>query len=106
MNSESKYVTAYVEPRETSEGTFFDLQLVSSSTGEDLLAANGIPKGSQYPTKSKVKYDLSRKLNMLESNIRVLESENGVVKLWELSGEYKIEELASTNKALKQQGDK
>ncbi|WP_426223705.1 hypothetical protein [Psychrobacter sp. DWR1-2-3] len=105
MRNSKENITAYVEVKETEKGTFYSLQLVNSESGKDKLAKNGIPKGSIYPSKSAVKEDVANKLGLSIDNVRVLQSDKGIVKLWNISEEFKIEELAHTNKALKQQGE-
>lgn len=105
MSKFQENVTAYVEEKETEKGTFYSLQLLNSDSGKDKLAENGIPKGSDYPSKSAVKKEVAKKLGISIDHIRVLESDKGVVKLWSISKEFTIEELADTKKALKQQGE-
>jgi hypothetical protein len=98
-------VTAYVEPIELEAGVNFRLILtVSVDQSNQTAKVDDLSVGTLYPTKSAVREAIQRTVEV--NNIDILESQGGVVRTWDIAGEFRIEELVRTNMAMKQQGDK
>jgi hypothetical protein len=99
-----KNATVYVEQVESNSGTNYRLELtIGTNESGCTEKVDDLSCGDVFPTTTALKQAVESRLGT--SDINLLESRDGVVKLWKVTDEFQLEELAITAKAMKQQGN-